>query len=284
MLAELLLWLITPASWSVRINGLLGESVALLARYRRCRNFWIPHLLNSRRAVRTFLRLFPTPKGTTTLLGSGHGLEWSLPALAAAADQAALIDLVHPWAIRCRVRRYPHIALIVADCNQFPLPIPSSTTALLSLNLLSQLPLFASHRRHSSADPALLVARHWHTLATASIPALLITDTAAEWWIWPQRRAPPSLPTLPLDPLHPPSAFIAAFRAHQPKSATFLPSSSPLESLGWRCIACESTLFDFTPPIPPRLTWTWTLAPPGELAARLIKRLRVGVWLFSPPL
>jgi hypothetical protein len=40
MLAEFLTWLVTPAPWLARRFGYLQESVAIAARYHRCRLAW----------------------------------------------------------------------------------------------------------------------------------------------------------------------------------------------------------------------------------------------------
>jgi hypothetical protein len=267
MLAEALTWLITPAPWVARRLGYLKEAVAITARYRRCRAAWTPHLEQSRDAVLTFSAQQPRRR-TLVILGSGAGLDLPLEALASQWQRIVLVDLVHPWAIRWRAARLPQVsfatwdiagvAAALLDCpGRLPEPVPQwflpdDTDAVVSLNVMAQLPVvplawLSAHGMPAAACDAWarqVIAAHWQRLRSFGVPALLITDFVAE-----------------TRPCH------NRALKRTPKEAT------PAEMI-------QSTLFGFTLPNEPVRTWVWTIAPCGEISPEWERRLRVGV--FAP--
>lgn len=267
MLAEALTWLITPAPWAARRLGYLKEAVAITARYRRCRAAWAPHLEQSRDAILAFSAQQPRRR-TLVVLGSGAGLDLPLEALAPQWQRIVLVDLVHPWAIRRRAARLPQVAFatwdiagvaatLLARPDHLPEPVPqwplpADTDAVVSLNVMAQLPVvpLAWLAAHGVPDAACdvwaqqVVAAHWRQLARLGIPALLITDFAAE-----------------ARPCH------NCTLQRTPTQAT------PAEMV-------QSTLFGFALPHAPVRTWVWTIAPCGEVSPAWERRLHVGV--FAP--
>lgn len=275
MITEWLTWLLTPAPWWVRRVGYLAESVAIGARYRRCRAAWQPHLTACQETILAFSHHLPRRR-TLVVLGSGAGYDLPVEALAADWQRIVLVDLVHPWSIRWRAARLPHVERVtweiagvrysllgrLAPGTPLPLPqpfwpLPDDCDALISLNVMSQLPVMpiAYLARRGWPEGVLaawsrtVVAAHWQQLVEAGVPTLLITDVAAEWrTVLPGR-----------------------IKAQQPGQ-----TDTDLGRVGTEpTIEREETLFGFSLPVPPARTWHWTIAPAGELAAGVEKRLTV---------
>ncbi|GLW60664.1 hypothetical protein Hthe01_10130 [Hydrogenophilus thermoluteolus] len=265
MLAEALTWLITPAPWAARRLGYLKEAVAITARYRRCRAAWAPHLEQSRDAILAFSVQQPRRR-TLVVLGSGAGLDLPLEALAPQWQRIVLVDLVHPWAIRRRAARLPQVAFatwdiagvaatLLARPDHLPEPVPqwplpADTDAVVSLNVMAQLPVvplawLSAHGMPAAACDAWaqqVVAAHWQQLATLGVATLLVTDYAATHHLCPLRATTAADAALPLPP-------------------------------------DESTLFGFELPQPPLRQWVWRIAPCGELSPHWERQLRVGVFV-----
>jgi hypothetical protein len=104
-------WLTTPCPPWARRAGLLSESVAIQARARRCAAAWAPHQARCCDAIRAAVR----PGETVAILGSGPCGDVPLEDLAGRGARVRLVDAVHPWAVRRRVRRLQGIQLITAD-------------------------------------------------------------------------------------------------------------------------------------------------------------------------
>lgn len=267
MLAEALTWLITPAPWVARRFGYLKEAVAITARYHRCRDAWAPHLAASRSAVTAFSAALSSRR-TLVVLGSGAGLDLPLEALANEWQQVVLVDLVHPWPIRHRARRWSNVALATWDVGgvlptlrrhppvlvepHTDWPLPPETDAVISLNLMAQLPVLplawlerrgvSEAERHAWARA--VVAAHWRQLATLSLPVLLLTDFAAEWWVCENH------------------------------------STQNDNHNKEKMLAVASTLFGFALPCLPQRTWPWRIAPCGEESPLWERRLQVGQFVW----
>ncbi len=269
MLAEFLTWLMTPAPWLARQLGYLRESVAIAARYRRCRAAWEPHLTNTREAILAFSKQ-QSKRRTLVVLGSGHGLDLPLAALANDWQQIVLVDLVHPWSIRRQAWRWRHVQLATWDIagvvealaaypDRLPSPapdwpLPADCDGLISLNVMAQLPIVSLAYLHRRGWPEealkawarAVVAAHWACLVAVGVPTLLITDVAAKW------------------------RSLKSGDADGQKGGFHGPSE--LES---SICSEEETLFGFTLPLAPQRVWTWTIAPFGELAPGIERQLTV---------
>lgn len=164
MLAEILTWLATPASAEARRLGYLKAAIGLQSRAARCRAAWSSHLAHCHDAVRASVARCPR-RNTALVLGSGLGLEFPLEELAGGFDHVVLADIVHLPAIRRRAARHPNVELLSVDLAALAPPLlraaprdaaaihaliapPSLPPALLattdwviSCNLLSQLPM-----------------------------------------------------------------------------------------------------------------------------------------------
>lgn len=114
MLRECLEWLATPAGWTARRLGLAAESVAVAARYGRCREAWTPHMERCREAILQAAKACPG-RGLVMVCGSGHLYDVPLGELAGMFGKVALVDAVHPLRARWLARRYGNVRLMEAD-------------------------------------------------------------------------------------------------------------------------------------------------------------------------
>ncbi|MDJ0685064.1 MAG: hypothetical protein QNJ84_10205 [Alphaproteobacteria bacterium] len=143
MILEALTYLLTPCPAWARRTGLLRESVAIGARYRRQLRAWDPHLTQSKQAILDALGMADLgPEPRIAVIGSGHGFDLPLEVLSARAGAIDLVDAVHPWRMRRRARRKPMVRLVHADVTGRVGPdyTPAAPLDLIvSLNLISQL-------------------------------------------------------------------------------------------------------------------------------------------------
>lgn len=179
MLAEALAWLFTPASTLARRTGHLSESIAIMARERRCRMAWAPHLAASRKALLASARR-PSLRRVALVLGSGPLLDVPLAELSRLFEEVWLVDMVHPWRARRRARRYGNVRLIGHDITErltgriCPIRFLDDEHIdwVASVNLLSQLPGPAIDGMQ--ADQAM--AEHLEYLARFRVPVCLLAD------------------------------------------------------------------------------------------------------------
>lgn len=197
MLAEAFAWLTTPASWQARRSGYLRESLAIIARERRCRVAWAPHLAASRRALLAAAQKCRSRR-IALVLGSGPLLDIPLGELASIFQEVWLVDMVHPRPARRQARRYPQVRLIEHDLTEclgespdHP-PVPTRFLDepridwVASVNLLSQLarlPLRQVARGHPDwgqaqmdAYGAELMHRHLDYLGRFAAATCLLAD------------------------------------------------------------------------------------------------------------
>jgi hypothetical protein len=197
MIGETLAWLLTPCPLYARRLGLLGESIAISARHRRCREAWAPHLAETRAAIldaigRTSLRR------TALVMGSGALLDLPIAELAAAFQRVILVDVVHPWPARLKTRPFANVSHVTGDVTgtleavakgelgtprPFPLLADAEVDLAVSLNLLSQLPVMPVRRLEGRIDEAALavaaqalVRSHLADLDRSPASTLLISD------------------------------------------------------------------------------------------------------------
>lgn len=183
MLESLFHYLATPAPWAIRRRGHVGASVALLARSRRCRRAWAPHLAAARRAALAAAEGLPRRR-TAMVLGSGLLDDVPLAELAAGFERVLLVDAVHPWPARLAAGQHANVARVTADLVVEPLDALLREPGLdlvVSANLLSQLPILPVARtegRGADADPLgrRIVVDHLQALAAAPCLTCLVAD------------------------------------------------------------------------------------------------------------
>ena len=173
MLAELILYGLTPAPGWARKAGYLRESIALGARHNRCRNAWAPHLRQTRSVIETVLKE-RDHFDHIVVAGSGHGFDLPLDALARSAGKVTLIDAVHPLSMRLKARAHSNLTLLEAELTGTDGPLPqinAEPDLIISLNVISQLGL----RLSPTARPALR-QHHLDWLQQFDATRLLIGD------------------------------------------------------------------------------------------------------------
>ncbi len=218
MLAEALLYLLTPASWDARRLGHLTAAISLWSRARRCRTAWAPHYARCHAAIAQAIEGLPQRR-TVLVLGSGLGEDVDLPRLRGAFERVVLVDIVHPLAIQLAAladRRLSCVSLDLSGANDFvlgrepglvdrlaPWRADPAVDLVISANVLSQLPLLPIERleRRSGrrgADPSPLytpaalgraiVDLHLEAIRAFRCRVCLLTDTTFETR-WPDGRA-----------------------------------------------------------------------------------------------
>lgn len=208
MLAEALEWLLTPAPRAARRMGHLAESIAIRARYRRCREVWAPHRAQTRAALLDSVArdTLPARRRIALVLGSGPLIDIPLAELSAHFEAVWLADLVHPWPSRWQARRFANVRLITHDVSECldALCAPSLADPMLlaartprcfldeaaidwvaSVNLVSQLPRLPAawllrrgrvHEAGIDAFAAAMMRAHLAWLAAFKAPVCLIAD------------------------------------------------------------------------------------------------------------
>lgn len=161
MLAEVLAWILTPASLDARRTGHLTAAVSLWSRARRCRADWSDHEAHCHAVIeRAVAGLKHRRK--CLVLGSGLLRDVPLAPLAAAFETVVLIDVVHLWPARLQARRHANVELIDLDitgttdlllgrATGFADPLgryraDPTIDLVISANCLSQLPLLPAER------------------------------------------------------------------------------------------------------------------------------------------
>lgn len=116
MLAEMALWLVTPADRMTRRLGLLTESVSLWARGLRQRKAWAEHHRRCRAIVADIVAALPQRR-TAIILGSGLLRDVSVELLSAKFQRVLLVDAVHLPPVRLRVRLHRNVELVTRDLS-----------------------------------------------------------------------------------------------------------------------------------------------------------------------
>lgn len=206
MLAECLSYCLTPCpSWARRL-GLLHNSIAIGARYRRCRAAWQTHLQHSRAALLDSAAQCERYR-SALILGSGALLDIPLAELAGQFQRVYLVDAVHPWRARYQARRYPNVVCVSHDLTEcaadwLALPTPLRAADLMrlaqrtpqaflhddtidwvaSVNVWSQLPWAFIRHAQTDDDAALtafsqaLLQQHLNYLRRFNSTVCLIAD------------------------------------------------------------------------------------------------------------
>jgi hypothetical protein len=108
MLAELAIFAFSPARLSFRRVGLHDKAVALWSRAGRCRAEWAAHEARCHEVVRHAVAALPERR-TVIVLGSGLCRDFPLEELSRDFARVVLIDAVHLWPVRVRLRRLANV-------------------------------------------------------------------------------------------------------------------------------------------------------------------------------
>jgi hypothetical protein len=156
MLAELLLYVITPVPRSLRRLGLLKDSVGLWSRAARCRKAWEIHEKNCHAVIMESLFTLKNRR-KVVILGSGLLRDVPIRALIQIFDQVICVDAVHLASIRMRYAFEPKVRFVTCDLTgvadwvlgktegrKAPLSAfqqDQEVDFIISANVLSQLPM-----------------------------------------------------------------------------------------------------------------------------------------------
>jgi hypothetical protein len=160
MLPDWLEQLLTPCSRPVRALGYLRELHNIKKRQRKWGSAWAPHFERSQAVIRTAIGQCPQHR-KAVILGAGWLYDVPLADLSAAFREVILVDVVHPFRTRRRLRRFANVSALAADVTgtaeavyrnakvpgaALPNVIPAlfgddrEIDLVASVNLLSQLP------------------------------------------------------------------------------------------------------------------------------------------------
>ena len=256
MILEALQHLFTPAPAEVRALGYLRETIAIEARFRRCRADWAGHLEQCKDIIRQSVSEL-APGSTILIIGSGSLHDVPLDEILNQNHHVILLDILHPPKIRRKYGTHPRITILSRDVTGLARPlydgggitktlIKDAAPALpeadlvISLNLLSQLPinLVAYARKRHLPLPAHfaqdVMTTHLSQLSHAAENCLLICDLERQ--------------------------YLAENRVKERENALPDPLSRKLG--------------------PPDQCWDWHLSPKGELDPHITLQHRVACWLF----
>lgn len=114
MLAEILAWVLTPATLDARRTGHLTAAVSLWSRGHRCRRAWVEHEARCHAVVARAVDGLDRRR-TCLVLGSGLVADVPLDLLARSFEKVVLIDVVHLWPARWKARRRANVELRTLD-------------------------------------------------------------------------------------------------------------------------------------------------------------------------
>jgi hypothetical protein len=191
MILEALEYLTTPCPKWVRDMGYLREAIAIRHRARRCHADWAQHQTNTKDAILSAARAYGHLPDIT-ILGAGLCLDIPVQDLSPLTDRLTLVDAVRLRGVHLpRNARYlcqdieGSAAALYAGKTPPDRPLADfqGPGLLISVNLLSQLPLIPTRWSDDPLDPLLghiILQRHVQSLRDHTGPALLIAD-AMRW-------------------------------------------------------------------------------------------------------
>ncbi|WP_341893825.1 hypothetical protein [Ferrovibrio terrae] len=209
MLAEVLIWAGTQATRPARQLGYAKAAVSLWSRRRRWAREWAEHESRTRDFALMTVGACRR-RDTLWLLGAGTLADLPLAGLSPLFRRILVFDIALLPQARVAVRRWPNVELRLADVTGvveplsewrlgMPLPIPSIDAmrdldpvppdCVLSLNLLSQLPLLPMdyvQRQGMTVQAAesfgrAIMQAHLHGLLGFSCPVGLVADARRIW-------------------------------------------------------------------------------------------------------
>lgn len=264
MLHEAYLWLTTPCPPYVRWMGYLYQIIAMRGRHLRHRESWRPHLERTRQFILSSAERCANRK-RVVVLGSGLLLDFPLKQLSGMFEEVVLADIVHLPEVHRIIWPYPNVHLVQCDVtgiadklyqnvrqNKRELPsgepffpeIDENAGLLISLNLVSQL----------AAVPFDYVLRKMPELEGEGLNAW--SDEVRE-------------------------AHVRALRQLSCDVCLVADYGYVWRDSGGKVIEEGSTIGSIILPEPDQ-SWTWHLAPLGEISKEWAKELTVGAWHFSP--
>lgn len=260
MLQELFTYATTRCPPYARRMGYLYEAIGMQARYGRNRAAWQPHCEKTRQFVLSCASRC-NGRGTAYIIGSGILADVPLEELSALFREVVLIDVVFlPMACK-KVKQCPNVRMLPLDVtgtaelvfqgsgNGMPslpvirpaLPFPvNETDFVVSLNILSQLPVI----------PERYIVKTMRGIPGTQVDA------------WSGEIVSMHVKTLSALPCTVCLVSDFSYKKRDRKGTV---------------IDTGDTLREVSLPSPDE-TWTWDIAPLGELSRRVSMELDVGAW------
>lgn len=248
MIRELISYIVSRAAPGARAAGLVTECVAITARHRRNSVAWAPHLERCKRHIVDALKV-ADPNKPVLVLGAGPCLDLPIEALAAHPAGAVLVDAVSLPSTKKLIAKYAKLSFILSDVMGL----------LAAGDTIADIPELAPI---NTAGYGLIISANILSqlpLAFVSVPP----ESADEKTVMHKIQA----------------AHVAVLKASDVPSLIL--SDYSAEILVANVKNAYNTLdsvIDTTETID---SWTWSVAPLGELGTQKELRLKVGVWRFN---
>ena len=104
-----------------RKMGFFNDQSGIMKRYRREKDHWSPHLLNTRQFILQSMQ--GKKKGSAAILGSGWLLDVPLKELCGSFGQVFLFDICHPNDTRKQTREFRNVQYRTCDISGYALPV-----------------------------------------------------------------------------------------------------------------------------------------------------------------
>jgi len=258
MIREAIQHLLTPANKEIKALGYLRETIAIGARYKRCRAAWAGHLEKCHHHIleaATELK----EDATIMIIGSGALHDVPIDKLEQRGHKILLVDIVHPAKMRRKYKRNDQIIFFEHD-----------VTGLIK-------PIFDRREFSASRDVARDIARGVERGVERDIKSLPSSDliislnilsqlpiNLMKYAAWKKLPLPPNFEnTLMRD-------HLALLQGHAPRQLII----SDVERQYWD----NGTIIDTEPALPKEIRqnlkspldiWDWHIAPKGELGKHI---------------
>ncbi|QWR76800.1 hypothetical protein [Candidatus Magnetomonas plexicatena] len=268
MIAEFLTYLTTPAPPYVKRMGYLKEAIAIDARHKRCKSAWSSHLENSKNFIIKSVERCKNFR-TVVVLGSGNLLDVPLSQLSEKFEKVILVDIVHLAKTLKIIRKFPNVDTLSCDITgvaedifnltknrtqaHIELPEPAKTNLpeiqdnrtdlVISLNILSQLTVMPREYilKNDACEDGSTLKRWEYNVLRAHLDALMATKTNV--------------------------CLITDFE--------FIERNHRTQSVNQ-----YYTLTGIELPLPEK-TWTWNIAPKGEISKDISIERKVAAYFIK---
>jgi len=205
MILEALQHFLTPAAKEIKALGFVRESIAIEARYKRCRRAWAGHLDKCQQHILAAAADLKE-KATIMIIGSGALHDAPVDELFLLGHRIILVDIVHLAKVRREYAQNDRIIFLEHDVTGLIKPLfdwqeaaPSLTAVkarnklpgvdlVISLNILSQLPIklikYAARRNIPLPNDFenILMDSHLDLLSDLAPKQLIISDLERQYW------------------------------------------------------------------------------------------------------
>ncbi len=205
MILEALQHFLTPAAKEIKALGFVRESIAIEARYKRCRTAWKGHLDKCQQHILAAVSDLKE-QATIMIIGSGALHDAPVDELLLPGHRIILVDIVHLAKIRRKYAQNDRVIFLEQDVTGLIKPLfdwqegarspmatevrnkLAKTDLVISLNILSQLPInlikYAA-RRHIPLPndfENILLGNHLDLLRGLAPKQLIISDLERQYW------------------------------------------------------------------------------------------------------